>query len=288
MKEYQAKILVPEKHELAESPFYDAQRDRLSWVDITAKKLYTLSGGKKECFDLGEQTGAAIPLRDGGFLLAGEKSLRMFSNGKLRELADMTGLYRDYQRSNDAKADPFGRVFFGSSVMDGDGHEASGNLFRYDHGKVAVMQRDTRISNGMAWSRDRKTFYFSDSLYYAVFAYDYDPETGDLSNRRELFRIEGGCPDGMCIDTQDRLWVAVWGGRRIECRNTATGEMEAAVRVPAEHVSSCCFFGKDLNRLFITTSGSGLQGETDGFLFECAVDAKGTENDYPAQENEPA
>ncbi len=288
MKEYQAKVLVPEKHELAESPFYDPRRDRLSWVDITAEKLFTLSAGEKECFDLGEQTGTAIPLRDGGFLLAGEKNLWTFADGRKKKLADLSGLYRDYQRSNDAKADPFGRVYFGSSVMDGDEHEASGNLFRYDGGGISVMQRDTRISNGMAWSGDRRTFYFSDSLYYAVFAYDYDPETGDLSNRRELFRIEGGVPDGMCIDAQDRLWVAVWGGRRIECRNTATGEMEAVVRVPAEHVTSCCFFGQDLDRLFITTSGSGLQGETDGFLFECAVDAKGTEMDYPAAGAEEA
>ena len=284
MKEYRAAVLVPEKHGLGESPFYDAARERLSWVDITAGKLCTLSGGRRECIDLREEAGAAIPLRTGEFLIAGKKSLWILRNGERLEIADMKGLYRDFQRSNDAKADPFGRVYFGSSVLDGDSHEACGNLYRYDRGKVDVVQPDTLISNGMAWSADRKTFFFSDSLYHAVFAYDYDPDTGDISGRREIFRIGGGVPDGMCIDTQDRLWVAVWGGRRIECRNPATGETEAVVHVPAEHVTSCCFWGKAMNQLFITTSGNGLRGEQDGYLFACEVDAEGTGTDYPAAE----
>ena len=276
MKEYLAERLLPGRYLLGESPFYDARFERLSWVDILEGKLYTMKGGEVRCHAFDEPIGAAVPLHGSdGFLVAGKKSLWAFEAGARREIVDLSRLYQPHQRSNDAKADPFGRLFFGASNLDGVENEPSGNLFRYDGGKLTIVQRDTRISNGMAWSRDRKTFFFSDSLCYAVFAYDYAAATGDISNRRVLFNVEGGVSDGMCIDDQDRLWVAIWGGSRVECRDTKTGALEAVVRVPAEHVSSCCFFGEKLDRLFITTSGNGLSGEGDGGLFECAVDARG-------------
>ena len=135
------------------------------------------------------------------------------------------------------KADPKGRVWFGSSVDDGI-HEASGNLFCLENGKVTVKQADTKISNGLAWSSDRKKFYFSDTLQYAVFEYDYDLETGAISNRKVLFKPEEGrgLTDGMCIDSEDNLWVAFWGGSRIEQRSTKNGSLLAFVNVPAKNV----------------------------------------------------
>nr|MCR5766180.1 SMP-30/gluconolactonase/LRE family protein [Treponema sp.] len=128
----------------------------------------------------------------------------------------------------------------------------------------------------------RKKFYFSDTLKYAVFEYDYDLESGQISNRKVLFKPEEGrgMTDGMCIDSQDNLWVAFWGGSRIEERSTKDGSLLAVVNVPAKNVTSCCFMGDKLDTLFITTAATDQTGELDGCLFTCKVDVKGCECDY--------
>ncbi|MCH5193396.1 MAG: SMP-30/gluconolactonase/LRE family protein [Oscillospiraceae bacterium] len=275
MEEFEASALSDEKYRLAESPFYDSRFDRLSWVDILDGKLYQWMDGSLQSFDFGEPIGAAIPLqRSDGFFVAGKSGLWKYENGRKESIFDLRNEYKSYQRSNDAKADPEGRVFFGSVTGDDD-HEAGGNLYRFDGNKIVCVQKGTKLSNGMAWSSDHKKFFFSDSLEHAVFTYDYNIKTGEISNRNVLFHISDGVPDGMCIDSRDRLWVAIWDGNRVECRNTSTGELEAIVNVPAAHVSSCCFYGNDLDKLFITTAGDGLQSAFDGRLYECHVGSIG-------------
>lgn len=275
MKEFEANLLSDEKYRLAEAPFYDPRYDRLSWVDILDGKLYQWMDNDRQCFDFGEPIGAAIPLQNSnGFFVAGKNKLWKYEDGQKEMIFNLQNEYESYQRSNDAKADPKGRVFFGSSLGDDD-HEPGGNLYRFDNGQVVCVQRNTKIANGMAWSSDHKKFFFSDSLEHAVFVYDYDIDSGAISNRRVLFQISNGVPDGMCIDSQDRLWVAIWNGNRIECRNSLTGGLEAVVKVPATRVTSCCFYGKNFDKLFITTAGDGLQGASEGRLYECCVDAVG-------------
>lgn len=280
MREYKAELWIDEYHRLAESPFYDPRYGRLSWVDILGGALHTLSGGERRTINLEEPIGAAVPLRDfDGFLVAGRKALWKVTADGREKIADLNGLYQPWQRCNDAKADPVGRLFFGSSAEDGSGEEG-GNLYRYDQGRTAIVQPGTRIANGMAWSRDHTKFYFSDSNEHAVFVYDYDEKTGDISNRRVLFAVEDGVPDGLCIDAADRIWLAVWNGSRIECHDGASGACLAVVRVPALHTTSCCFVGPDYDTLFITSAGDGLEGETQGRLFTCRVDAVGLPPDY--------
>ena len=275
MVEFEASVLSEEKYRLAESPFYDSRFDRLSWVDILDGKLYQWMGDDRQCFDFGEPIGAAIPLqKSDGLFVAGKSGLWKFENGQKELLFNLQNEYESYQRSNDAKADPEGRVFFGSTTGDDD-HEAGGNLYRFDGDKIVCVQKDTKIANGMAWSSNHKKFFFSDSLEHAVFTYDYNIESGAISNRKVLFHVSDGVPDGMCIDSQDRLWVAIWDGKRIECRNSLTGELEAVVNVPATRVSSCCFYGKNLDKLFITTAGDGLCGTFEGRLYECCVGSTG-------------
>ncbi len=274
MREFTAQLFSETKYRLAESPFYDPRSGRLSWVDILAGKVYWLENGETRCFDAGEPVGAAVPLKDGGLMLAGRKALWRLADGRREMVLDLSGCYEDWQRCNDAKADPQGRLFFGSAAEDGSGQEG-GDLYRYDRGGLAILQPGTRIANGMAWNRDHTRFFFSDSNEHAVFAYEYDEVDGTIADRRVLFPVENGVPDGMCIDAQDRLWLAVWGGSRVECRDSATGELLAVVRVPAEHTTSCCFCGPDLDTLFITSAGEGLEGPADGRLFTCKTDSAG-------------
>ena len=286
MKTYNAAPISTTKYLLGESPFYDERNGLCSFVDIKAGKFYTFPGKDKpdtdniRCIDFGEQIGAAVPTLDGkGYAVAGTKSLFLYKEKEIVAARDLTGIYEPFQRSNDAKADPKGCLWFGSSCLE-DEHEPSGNLYRLDKTGIKVMQENTKISNGMAWSADRKHFFFSDSPYKQIFVYDYDEQTGDISGRRVLFEIEDGVPDGMCIDRNDNLWVAVWGGSRIEKRSTKTGELLGVVKVAAEHTTSCCFYGKDMDKLFITSSGDGLTGEFDGCIFTCDVDEKGCETDF--------
>ena len=273
IKKYRAEVFrATEKYALGESPFYNPDQQKFSWVDIIKGRFYTLKGNEKTCFDFGKPLGAAVPVKGrDAYVLAAMDGLYVYENGRAELLYDLTKTFKPYIRCNDAKADSRGRIYFGSSVAD-DVHEAEGDLYCYDNGNVRIVQPNTLIANGMAWNADQKHFYFSDSLEHAVFEYDYEEETGNILNRRVLFTVENGVPDGMCIDKNDNLWVAVWGGRRIEKRSSASGELLALIDVPAQNVTSCCF-KEDGKTLFITTSGEGQSGEFDGCLFLC--DTKG-------------
>lgn len=276
MKNYIAEPVSNDKYKLAESPFYDESRNRLSYVDIIAGKFYLLDEAMKRTeFDVGQQIGAAVPVGTcGEFLFCATDAIYRFDGECMKPEIDITEVFEDFQRCNDAKLDPMGRLFVGSSVYK-EGHEDCGNLYCCENGNMRIIQPNTKISNGMAWSRDRKHFYFSDSLEHAVFVYDYDENTGDITDRRVLFYVEDGVPDGLCIDAEDNIWLAVWGGRRIECHESSEGKMIARVDVPAQNVTSCCFYGDKKNKLFITTSGNDLTGEYDGCLFTCDVEARG-------------
>lgn len=280
MESYKATLIDDERYDLGESPCFDPRSGRYSWVDITRNRFYTKTAeGEKECFDLGQPIGAAIPLlHEEGYLLAARDGLYVLENKEAGLVQELGTVYKSHWRSNDAKADPEGRVYFGASVI--DDHEPEGSLFCYDGKSVRVMQPGTKISNGMAWSSDKKSFYFSDSVEHAIFRYDYDIDTGNISHRKVLFEIQDGVPDGMCIDSDDNLWVAVWGGSRIEKRSAATGEKLGEIEVPAIQTTSCCFSGRDMDTLFITSAATGLDGKYDGCLYECRVQARGVQPDY--------
>ncbi len=291
MKKYKAEVIIKDKHLLAEAPFYDKRNGMLSYVDIPKGIFYRLDERELtsledkhalnvKSFDLGQMIGAAVPMtKVGAYLLAATDGLYVIDGEESRKLLDTSSIYKSFQRSNDAKSDPKGRLFFGSSVYT-ENDPPSGNLFRLDKGNVQIMEKDTKISNGMAWSKDYKKFYFSDSPYNAVFEYDYDINTGNISNKRVLAEFTDGVPDGLCIDSQDNLWVAVWGGRRVEHRSGKTGELLGIIEVDSENVTSCCFYGEALDKLFITTSGDGQSGENDGCIFSCKVDVIGMSADY--------
>ncbi|MCR4717129.1 MAG: SMP-30/gluconolactonase/LRE family protein [Lachnospiraceae bacterium] len=272
MKTYEAELFIKGTYQIAESPFYDERFKRLSWVDIVEGKLYSMTEDDKiDSVDFKQMIGAAVPMSDSeGFLVAGTDGLYIYESGVIDKIYDLTSEYKPYQRSNDAKMDPEGRLYFGSTVYD-DEHPNQGNLYSYEDGVVTVRQANTRLANGMAWNKAGDKFYFSDSIEKKVFVYDYDRMTGEISNRNVLFTVTEGVPDGMCIDDNDNIWLAVWGGSRLELHDGVVGNELAKINVPAKQVSSCCFYG-DSKRLFITTAGVGLDGELDGSLFTCEIE----------------
>ena len=125
------------------------------------------------------------------------------------------------------------------------------------------MLGEVAISNGLAWSADSRTLYYIDSPTRRVDAFDFDPEEGGLSNRRTAVALQDGWgyPDGMAIDAEDKLWVALWEGWGVARFDPGSGELLARIEVPVARVTSCCFGGPGYQDLYITTASRDMEAE---------------------------
>eukprot|EP01119_Soliformovum_irregulare_P012666 TRINITY_DN3305_c0_g2_i1.p1 TRINITY_DN3305_c0_g2~~TRINITY_DN3305_c0_g2_i1.p1 ORF type:complete len:177 (-),score=60.19 TRINITY_DN3305_c0_g2_i1:47-577(-) len=145
--------------------------------------------------------------------------------------------------------------------MQGDeSGKVKGSLFVVDPitKNVTKAVEECTMSNGMAWSPDNKTYYWIDTPEKAVFAFDYDEATGQLSNRRKIISISSGDPDGMTIDAQGKLWIAQYGGGCVSRWCPDEKKEIFRVNLPVSSVSACCFGGKNLDQLYITTSAKDV------------------------------
>jgi sugar lactone lactonase YvrE len=184
-------------------------------------------------------------------------------------------------RMNDGGCDPQGRFYCGTMAYDET--PGAGSLYRLDpDGSVHVTLRGVTISNGLQWNTGGDTVFYVDTPTGRVDAFDFDLDSGSLSRRRPFLEIEAeaGAPDGMTIDTEDCLWVALWGGGAVR-RYTPEGDLDLVVEVPATQVTSCTFGGPSLEDLFITTATTELPAEAlseqphAGGLFRCRPGARG-------------
>jgi sugar lactone lactonase YvrE len=162
-------------------------------------------------------------------------------------------------------------------------------LYRIDHDRsIHEMLENVTISNGIVWTADKKTMYYNDTPNGTVDAFDYNDKTGEISNRRVAIRIPrgGGGPDGMTIDADGNLWVALWGSGTVGKFDPRTGEQLQKVIVPAQNVSSCAFGGKDLDILYITTARAWVSDQKlkefplSGGLFSVKPGVKGVKAEF--------
>lgn len=191
---------------------------------------------------------------------------------------------KDNIRFNDGKCDPAGRFWAGT--MDYDGKKNKGSLYCLDTDLTVKKVIDQiSISNGIVWSIDQRTMYYIDSPTYQVVAFDYDIESGNISNKRIVINIDKkiGIPDGMAIDEQGNVWVALYGGGGVGCWNPHTGIQLSFITAPhAQLVTSCTFGGKDLQDLYITTASAGLDKElldqqsNAGYIFHIRLPVRGS------------
>lgn len=174
-------------------------------------------------------------------------------------------------RMNDAKCDPEGRLYAGSMSTSGG---FTGSLYRVDAAlEVVALVDDVGISNGLAWSSDKKSLFYIDSPLGSVDRFSFDPATGAISDRTVVIRIDPGfgAPDGMCIDTEDHLWVAIWGGGVVR-RYDPAGVLVDELKLPAPRVTSCCFGGADYDQMYVTTAREGMsETELDRFPLSGSV-----------------
>ena len=245
---------------LGEGPRWDAAGARLLWVDIEGRALHLFDPGRGEdrAIELPDRVGAAAPATDGGVLVALADRLAVIdleseSARTLVEIPHGAGM-----RLNDGACDPAGRFWVGSMAL--DNRPGAAALYRYsgDGGLERVLE-DVTLSNGLGWSPDGGTMYYVDSMAYRVDAFDFDLATGAISARRPLIVIErgGGIPDGLAVDDDGGIWVALWGRAAIR-RYSPDGELDRVLDVPAANVTACCFGGDDGRSLYVTTASVDL------------------------------
>lgn len=272
---------------LGEGPVWDPARRSLLWVDIDAGAVHegrldpvtgTVEPTGSHTF--GGPVGAVAVSADGEFVVAEREVLtRVDTAGRRTELARVLppGVR---SRLNDGAVDPAGRFLVGSMALDDrKGQEV---LVRLDGTACVTLDEDLTLSNGLAWSPGGDRLYNIDSTPGVVWERDYDPATGRTGPRREAFRLTGGMPDGMCADAEGNLWIAVFGGGRVECRDPR-GRLLATVEVGAPNVTCPAFAGPDLDILVITTAATGADPAAhpgSGLLFTARVGVRGLATPY--------
>ncbi|MDT5040359.1 MAG: hypothetical protein QOE51_1344 [Actinoplanes sp.] len=259
MRRYTAEPVTEVRAEHAEGPAWDARRDELLWVDQFAGLVHRgrvgPDGGLRvdRTYQVGSAVGAVVPFAAGGegwLIAAGAGFAQLSPEGDVTVLAEPESAVRERNRMNDGKCDPHGRFYAGSMAW--SKQPGAGSLYRYAANGATTVLADVTISNGLAWPSTGDRMYYIDTPTQRVDVFDLD-DAGEPLTRRTAFTVDPahGAPDGMSIDDEDCLWVALWGSGTLR-RYAPSGETLAIIDVPdAPQVSSCAFAG---TTLYITTS----------------------------------
>jgi sugar lactone lactonase YvrE len=251
---------------LGEGLRWDARRDELLAVDIIDGRVYRLRVVASGELNLVREywvpgtVGAVAPIDhdDGWMLAAGRGFVHLSPDGRLRPVRQVAPYG---SRMNDGACDPQGRLWAGALAE--DFRPGAGSLYRFERdGQVEVMLDRLTISNGIDWSPDGDVMYLADSGPGEVHAFAFDGESGTISDDRVLIKVDEdvGVPDGLTVDAAGDLWVAIYGGARVQ-QYSPEGVLRQELRVPAEQCTSCAFAGPGLNRLYVTTATEGWSDE---------------------------
>ncbi len=254
---------------LGEGPIWDERDNVLYWVDIRKSELhlYEPSKGTDTVAATGQLVGTVVPRekKKGSVVLAMENGLYYMNidknkgEGKLTFIGDPESDKPD-NRFNDGKCDPAGRLFAGTMGKQGERGVGALYMLDIDGTSISKVFDGISISNGIVWSRDRKTMYYIDSPVKKVWAFDYDIATGAVSNRRDAIdgKAEAGVFDGMTDDRDGMLWIAHYGGSKVTKWDPVSGVKLDEIVAPAPNVTACAFGGENLETLYITTAKQGM------------------------------
>ena len=239
---------------LGECPLWDDLTGTLLWVDILRHEVHRLdpATGLDRSLTLAEPVGA-VALREGGGLVAA-------AGMSFGELDEDSGAFTKWHqvsrgdRMNDGACDPAGRFWAGT--MTNAQTPGAASLYALDPSTLQVTEKlhDVTLSNGLAWSPDAEILYYVDTVCERIEAFDYDTATAALSGRRTVVDLHDidGRPDGLTVDSEGRLWVAMAKGRVVRCYN-ADAALQHVVSIPAPIVTSCTFGGDEFGELYVTT-----------------------------------
>ena len=251
------------KNQLGEGPVWDDQTGRVYWVDILAPAVRWrhLTTGETGELDVGNHVGAILPttsndwiacLANGVYRLEVDSGATTLLSRYPHALGPLNG--EAQMRANDAKVSPHGVVYTGTMPYDPDAHPGSAALYRWTSDTLETVFDGVTISNGIGWSPDGRLAYYVDTVTSRIDVSDVDA-SGHWSNRRPFAQISPdiGFPDGLAVDSEGYLWVALWSGHRVQ-RLSPDGSMAGHIQLPARQVTSCVFAGDDLRTLVITSS----------------------------------
>ena len=258
VRDIRAELAVDAVCVLGEGPVWWG--DALWFVDIEGRSLNRFHPSERtlERHAVPSRIGFAVPSTRYGWVIAQDAGLVGVLPGETKpERLCEVEAPGSGTRLNDGKCDPTGRLYAGTMHL--DVVEGAGSLYRLDSDtRAARVLGGVTISNGLAWSESDGMMYYVDTSTGRIDGFDWCAETGEIDGRRPVATVGDGAPDGMCIDGDGFLWVAVWGGSRVACIDPRTGDEVGAVRLPCPNVTSCCFGGERLDRLWITTARFGM------------------------------
>lgn len=251
-------VLIDVKTTLGEGPIWDVEQQRLYFIDSMDGRVFrcTEHGGEVRSWDVPGKIGSMALRKDGtGAIVALQQGFHLlhFRTGDCALLHDPEPDKLE-TRLNDGKADRRGRFFAGS--MDTGENSPAGSLYRVDPDmSVSKVEEGIVCSNGPCFSPDDKTFYFQDTWSGEIWAYDYDIESGALSNRRTFARVDGsngGAADGSTVDAEGYLWNALVYDSKL-VRYAPDGTMDRVIEMPVKKVTSVNFGGPDMDVLYVTS-----------------------------------
>jgi sugar lactone lactonase YvrE len=250
---------------LGESPTWWPEQGALYWCDIPGLKLHRWHAASATHDEWGfdGEIGSFAPRPDGRLLLALRSGLVAFDPASgAREVLVDAPYDRADQRFNDGKADPQGRFWVGSICDPREPPRAA--LYRWAAGRLDRIAGEISVSNGLAWSPDGRTMYWSDTHAHRILAFDFDASDGSLSRQRVFARFPlkvagqdlasyGGRPDGAAVDVEGNYWVAMYEGQRLLCF-ASDGRLLRELALPVRCPTMPCFGGPDLRTLFVTSA----------------------------------
>jgi len=244
--------------QLGEGPVWDPAAGRLLWVDILGSKIhsYDPGSGDQVLHTTPSHVGAVRPRRGGGLVVNLVEGIGLYGeDGAFTLLAELTA---EGVRGNDATVDADGALWAGT--MRYDEAAGGGRLYRLDPaGKVSTVLDSVTVSNGIGWSPDGRSMYYVDSPTRRVDVFTVGDDLADIRDRRPFAAVDG-LPDGLTVDAEGCVWVAVWEGGRV-IRFTPSGAVDRVIEIPVARTTACAFGGPGLHDLYVTTGSGG--GEPD-------------------------
>lgn len=253
---------------LGESPWWDG--DRLSWIDIRSQKILSSNLDGKEYAEIETPgtPGFAIPTPDDDYAVGLQDGLWAYRRRTMTWEHLWTAPHSTAtHRMNDAKSDALGRIWMGSMTY--EEVEPTSALYMWERGRVEQVLDGIVTSNGLGWSPDGRTFYYTDSIARTIWAFDFEPDSGRISNRREFATDpQDWVPDGMGVDGDGFIWSCKWNGHRI-VRYAPDGRVDRTIEVPVARPTSISFAGVHGSIMAVTTAYPDdftHHGELDGVV----------------------
>jgi sugar lactone lactonase YvrE len=278
------------KSKLGEGAFWDHRNQRLYWVDIDGMKVHIFDPSTKvnRSFDTPTQVGTVVPKNKDEAVIALADGIYLLNTntGVITLLSDVEADIPE-NRFNDGKCDPNGNLWVGS--MNTKQTAPTANLYKVDvRGMASKMLDRVTISNGIVWTKDKKTMYYIDTPTGSIQAFDFDASSSSISNERVAVLVPEslGYPDGMTIDEEDKLWVGLWNGNSVARFDPLSGKLLSKIEVPAHNVTSCSFGGENFETLYITTASVDMTDEEHqkyplaGSLFEVKPGVRGVAGNF--------